>query len=117
MWRPTLILAVLVLVLVGCQGRPTLEAVACPAALIEGVLVGQGEELLLGEERVVWPDGVRVWRVGESLALVGFFGQVIAREGDHISMGGGYHPDDDLFHGCGEIRVASQSARPAIFIG
>lgn len=89
--------------LVGCQGDPFAGEISCPAALIEGVLVAQGNELTLGGERVGWPEGVRVARVNGTLALTGFLGQVIAREGDHISMGGGYQ--GDMFQGCGEIRV------------
>jgi len=40
-------------------------------------------------QRVVWPDGVTVAETGSGLALIGFFGQTIAREGDFIQMGGG----------------------------
>jgi hypothetical protein len=38
------------------------------------------------------------------MSLIGFFGQTIAREGDYIEMGGG-ETGDDVFHGCGEIKV------------
>lgn len=37
--------------------------------------------------------------------MLGFFGQVIAREGDWIEMGGGYAAGDAFFTGCGEISV------------
>ena len=99
------LLALALLVPVGCQGTPTFGGVSCAAALAEGVLEADGDELLLGGERVVWPDGVRVARANDGLVLVGFFGQVIAREGDQISMGGGFQ-GDGLFHGCGDIRVS-----------
>jgi hypothetical protein len=92
----------------GCQGTPTILT-SCPLALVQGTLVASGENLEIdvpgGSTQLVhWPDGVSVGRSDGTLALIGFFGQVIAREGDYIEMGGG-EGADGVFKGCGEIRV------------
>ena len=92
----------------GCQGTPSLS-VSCPLALISGTLVVDGEGLALETSpgqiaTVTWPDGVHAGRVDGVMSLIGFFGQTIAREGDYIEMGGG-ETGDDVFHGCGEIKV------------
>lgn len=103
----------LTLTAVACQGTPAL-IVSCPTALAAGTLVGSGDGLVLevapGDTNVVtWPDGIRVDRVDGALSLVGFFGQVIAHEGDYVEMGGGVGADG-VFHGCGEIKVVSSKA-------
>ena len=91
-----------------CQATPTLGQQACAAALLEGTLVERAGTLLVdpswGEPQVVdWPDGIGVAQTQMGWALVGFFGQTIAREGDSISVGGGEF--DGVWQACGEIGV------------
>ena len=107
--RPALAALLVFVALVACQGRPLVE-VSCPLALAGGQLVEHAGTLALAGDAgdptpVVWPDGVAVARVGDRLALVGFFGHVIAAEGDTVTVGGGYGPDD-RFHACGELRLS-----------
>jgi hypothetical protein len=95
-----------------CQGRPTLGQ-GCPQALISGTLVNDAGTLSIETApghtaRVVWPDGVTVAHTDSGFALIGFFGQTIAREGDVIDMGGGNTTGDEVFVGCGEITVVSR---------
>jgi hypothetical protein len=78
--------------------------------LLEGTLVAADEDLQVASDGgptyvVHWPQGTEVRRTDEGLALVGFLGGVIAREGDWVSMGGGYATGDEFFTPCGEIRV------------
>jgi hypothetical protein len=61
-----------------------------------------------GPQVVRWPDGVTVAQTEAGLALVGFFGQTIAREGDFVSMGGGEF--GGAFQACGEISVTPQGS-------
>lgn len=100
----------LTLAVAACQGTPALT-VSCNTALTAGTLVAEGASLVLevapGDTNVVtWPDGVRVASIDGMLSLVGFFGQVIARAGDYIEIGGGVGTDG-MFHGCGDIKVIS----------
>lgn len=97
---------------VACQGTPTLIQ-SCPLALISGTLVDDAGTLSIETApghavRGVWPDGVTVGQTESGLALIGFFGQTIAREGDVIQMGGGYTTGDAAFVGCGEITVVGR---------
>jgi hypothetical protein len=83
--------------------------VSCPTALADGVLVSDGKTLVLqaptGETSpIAWPAGYRVEQRGGKLAVVDFLGNVKAREGDHIQVGGGVGTDN-VFHACGEIVV------------
>lgn len=99
---------------VACQGRPTLSQ-ECPQALISGTLVDDAGTLSIETApghaaRVVWPDGVTASQTGSGLALIGFFGQTIAREGDVVRMGGGYTSGDAAFVGCGEITVVGRGS-------
>lgn len=107
-WRVGPVIAVAVSILVACQGTPRLASEGCPTALAGGVLVEEDGQLALATApglvlQVKWPEGVRVGRVGQGLALVGVFGQVIGRAGDMVSVGGGYV--GDTFHACGDIEV------------
>ena len=100
----------LVLSAAACQGNPFLAPKACPLALLEGTLVAAAEDLRVHADTgptfvVHWPEGMNVVRTEEGLALFGFLGHVIAREGDWVSMGGGYAPGDAFFTPCGEIDV------------
>ena len=70
---------------------------ACPAALLTGDLVRQGDELVVVNangasapaERIQWPGGHRVENRDGRLAIVDLFGTVKAGEGDWIRLGGG----------------------------
>jgi hypothetical protein len=82
---------------------------ACPTALAEGVLVADGENLVLraatGETNAIaWPSGYSVRQENGRLVLTDRFGTVKAREGDRIGVGGGVGVDD-VFHGCGDVWV------------
>ncbi len=91
-------------------------AVACPAALIEGVLVEADEELAIqvndGDVRKVnWFDGSSVARAGDVLVLKDWFGmRTLATEGDRVGVGGGEEGrlgrDRTRWYACGSITVA-----------
>jgi hypothetical protein len=88
---PAILLAVATLP-VGCTG-----GTACPAALLTGDLVRDGEELVVVNssgasapaEHVRWPAGHRVENRDGRLVVVDLFGTVKAGEGDWIRLGGG----------------------------
>ena len=73
---------------------------ACPAALLAGDLVRQGDELVVVHssgasapaERIVWPSGHRVESQDGRLVVVDLIGTVKAGEGDWIRLGGGENP-------------------------
>ena len=86
---------------------------ACPTALAEGVLVADGENLVLeaptGQRNtVVWPSGYSVRAEGDTLVLVDRFGSIKARERDKIGVGGGVGVDG-LFRACGDVWTVSPS--------
>ena len=70
---------------------------ACPAALLTGDLVRQGDELVVVNangasapaERIQWPAGHRVDDRDGRLVVVDGFGTVKAGEGDAVRLGGG----------------------------
>jgi len=67
----------------------------CPAALLSGELVAQGEELAIREDPgglvrpVRWSAGYRVHTEGGRLVLTDPFRAIKAREGDNVALGGG----------------------------
>lgn len=81
--------------------------VMCEAALLEGTLRGDAQD-----PRVTWliaPTGVRrelQWPFGFSarfapdLQVISYDGQVVAREGDDVDLGGGFRPDTEVFAVC-----------------
>jgi hypothetical protein len=90
----------------GCQ-------MSCPTALAEGVLVADGNSLVLESSTgqrstVVWPSGYSVRGDGDELVLTDLFGSVKAREGDKIGVGGGVG-SDGLFRACGDVWIISPS--------
>ncbi len=83
---------------------------ACPAALLEGMLVRHDEAGLAvhGDPNfpatvVVWPHGWAAREVDGVRELLDANGRVVAREGDFVSAGGGSDSVRDWFHPCGEI--------------
>lgn len=83
------------------------EEVMCESALAEGILHGDP-----GDPRVAWlinPDGLRYelqWprgftaRFNPELELVASNGEVVAREGDDLDLGGGFSAPDGAFSVC-----------------
>lgn len=86
---------------------------ACPAALIEGILVSderwglaiQDPEGLTRE--VLWPHGYAARREASGLALIDGDGSVVAHEGDRVQIGGGETSSDGAWLGCGGIKVVA----------
>ena len=86
---------------------------ACPAALIEGILVSderwglaiQDPEGLTRE--VLWPHGYAARREASGLALIDASGSVVAHEGDRVQIGGGETSSDGAWLGCGGIKVVA----------
>jgi len=102
--------ASLVLTGAGCSG--------CATALLEGVLVADGQGGLAVQTAkgnvvpVRWPDGVGIGRDGDKLTLTNWFGLATAHEGEFVSMGGGQVDEGTTtFGACGPIAVRA-SARP-----
>ena len=92
-----------------------LAGCGCPAALLSGELVAQGEELGVDVganqvERVKWPFGYGVRRDGAILVLTNIMGSVEAREGDQVELGGG-EAGDGVFGVCGQIVVHRATSR------
>jgi hypothetical protein len=92
-------------VLAGC-------AQSCPAALLDGTLVADGDaELAIKEttggfvREVTWPAGFSVQRGTDRLVVMDFFGSVIAEEGDRVRLGGGETSSDGPWGVCGQITV------------
>jgi hypothetical protein len=83
---------------------------ACPAALLEGELVADEEFGFAVTHAdgfttaVTWPHGY-VARVAERRELLDGSGRVIAREGDHVALGGGEGAVGPGFVVCGEFEV------------
>jgi hypothetical protein len=100
------------LIAVPTQSQPPLidvGPVACPQALVEGELVADDEVGFVVEAgdfstTVIWPHGF-VARDAERRELLDGSGRVIAREGDHVALGGG---DSGVLPGfvvCGQLDV------------
>jgi hypothetical protein len=110
--RPVLLVLALALAVGGSAGGC---AVACPAALLEGVLTREGEGLVVVREdgiaeRVAWSrSGHRVRERGGVLVVVDWLGAVVAHEGDVVHLGGG-ESTDDRWVICGMFEV--EGARP-----
>jgi hypothetical protein len=83
------------------------QEVVCMAALAEGILHGDPDD-----PRLAWlvnPDGVRYelqWprgftaRFNPELEMVASNGEVVAREGDDLDLGGGFGARDGAFSVC-----------------
>jgi hypothetical protein len=84
----------------------------CPAALLSGELVAQGDELAIREDPgglvrpVRWSAGYGVHPEGGRLVLTDPFGTIKAREGDSVALGGGETLDGAWGVCDGEIEVS-----------
>src|SRR5258708_3875900 len=84
-------------ILLALAGLPAGCGTACPAAMLTGDLIRQGDELVVVNssgasapaERVRWPAGHRLEERDGRLVVVDFFGTAKAGEGDWIRLGGG----------------------------
>ena len=89
---------------------PVDSAEACPAALLEGELLADDQDAFLVRHEegfviaVIWPDGYTV-RDGDTRELVDPSGEVVAREGDLVALGGGMNLDESAFVVCGPFTV------------
>lgn len=90
----------------------TTAGCGCPAALLSGVIVAQGSDLSLGVDTgdtvhpVRWPFGYGVRQDADGLVLTDLFGNVMAREGDLVTLPGGEtNSNDDAWRVCGEMEV------------
>ena len=94
----------------GCQ-------TACPAALLTGDLVRQGDELVVANpnglsvpaERVRWPEGHRLEERDGRLVVVDVFGTIKAGEGDSVRLGGGEGPTG-VWGVCGLLELEAAPA-------
>lgn len=125
--RPVLAVAALaILVVAGCSSaslrtQPA-PISACMDALATGTLVASSRSGLAiraggadGEAtEVEWPFGYTARRDVVGLALIDSVGEVVAREGEVIQMGGGFGAEN-VFHACpGSISVVVPvPAKPA----
>ena len=89
-----------------------LEPQACPAALLEGMLVRHDEAGLAvqGDPNfpatpVVWPHGWAARDVDGVRKLLDADGRVVGREGDFVSAGGGMNAPDTAFVPCGSLEI------------
>jgi hypothetical protein len=84
----------------------------CAAALLTGVLVRDGDDLIATkvydgnapDERLRWPSGYRLEERDGRLVAVDLFGTVKAGEGDAIRLGGG-EIADGTWGVCGLVEV------------
>ena len=90
--------------------EPNGSPVGCPLAVIEGTLVGQGQDSLSlvtddGEAvEVDWSNAVSI-RAGSPTELVDANGAVIARAGDRVAISGGILRGQGTWTECGGVHV------------
>lgn len=96
----------------------------CPGALLEGVLVQWVVEVEKGPQfgvdddgvpgspvtSVIWPSGYRARFHDQLLVLEDLSGNVKAREGDHVRLGGG--SSSSGFIVCGELEIVAPTPTP-----
>jgi hypothetical protein len=109
MARMPRVIAAAVLATVVVSGAGGCALGGCPTALAEGVLVADGEALVIRQPHGVispieWPDGYTVRREASGLVLTDFLGSIRAREGDLIRAGGG-EGSSGRFEACGDVVV------------
>jgi hypothetical protein len=108
-WRRLRQATLLLTLVVGTQ-TTAVACAGCAAALLPGVLVAQGSELAIKEDTagfirpIRWPFGYSVRPDSNGLVLTDLFGNVKAREGDHVGLPGGETSSDGPWGVCGEIQ-------------
>jgi hypothetical protein len=98
--------------LIAVAGLTAACATSCPAALLTGDLVRQGNELVVenpdggsvSAEHVRWPTGHRLEERDGRLVVVDFFGTLKAGEGDAVRLGGG-ETQNGVWGVCGLLEV------------
>ena len=98
--------------LIAIAGLIAACATSCPAALLTGDLVRQGDELVVenpdggseSAEHVTWPSGHRLEERDGRLVVVDFFGTMKAGEGDAVRLGGG-ETQNGVWGVCGLLEV------------
>lgn len=84
----------------------------CPASLLVGTLVAHDTWGIAVEtdtdsevQMAWWPHGWSARRDGDGLELLDEDGQVVAREGDQVEIGGGERPDGSWWACGGDVTV------------
>jgi len=91
--------------------QPGETPAACPAALIEGVLVRDAQSSVGLRDaqglirQVIWPNGYFARDDGGRLSVRDGSGNVVAHEGDRVSIGGGEIDANGTWLGCGGTTV------------
>ncbi len=99
------------LVLAVCLAVDGAGCAGCATALLEGVLVADGQGGLAVRADggnmvpVEWPDGVGIGHDGDQLTLTNPLGLPIAHEGEFVTLGGGSAMEGPGFAACGPIAV------------
>jgi hypothetical protein len=97
--------------LAACLGLTGAGCTGCATALLEGILVADGQGGLAVQADggniipVQWPDGVGIGHDGDKLTLTNPLGLATAHEGEFVSMAGGVPGDSPEFAACGPIAV------------
>ena len=93
--------------------EPAGTPAACMAALISGTLVQDAQSGVgLRDDQglvrqVVWPNGYSARNDGGRLALIDQNGEVVAHEGDRVSIGGGEIDDKRTWLACGGTQLVA----------
>jgi hypothetical protein len=109
------VLLILVVGTSGCTELIPLTPEACPAALLEGTLVGdQNAGIAVHNAEVnatypvAWPDGWSV-RDMDGVRQLMDGSRVVGEEGDRFSAGGGFtQGPDEIFQPCGAIQITAK---------
>ncbi len=110
---PALLALAGILMTSGCEVVLSIPPAGCPAALLEGTLVRDGEDGLAVHQAdvdvaypVAWPGGWSIRETDGVRHLVDAVGRQVGREGDRFSAGGGFSPGpDEVFQPCGGIEI------------
>jgi hypothetical protein len=98
-------------VLLAAVATASLGCSSCRTALLVGTLVEQDGQLGATNDgvhvqRIKWPDWYSVERRDGVLVVADFLGNVKARAGDSVRLGGGEN-GNGVFVGCGTFEVAA----------
>ena len=95
------------------EPQPAGTGQACPAALIEAMLVhDESSGLALRDQggavhQVIWPHGYSARTDGARLVLLDAAGNVVAHEGDRVAVGGGEIDANGTWLACGGTTVVA----------